>query len=473
MIDADVMQDRIRDANPIPNVENLDTDELAYFVAATRARRAAAVHAPTQHPSETATPPAAPPPRRRGVWAFAAAFVLILVVVGATALLLSDGGEPPADEPTPPTTLETPAEPISVESLTWSRVELDEVVFNPRYDSLSSVTAGGPGFVAVGQTNAPNSVELNGDAGVWTSGDGITWSLIPHDEPPLGGLGYQTMESVTAGGPGLVAVGGVLDEPGRGGLFAAVWTSGDGTAWSRIPHDPEAFGSPDAAWSWMGKVTVGGPGLVAVGRHDRNAAVWTSPDGITWTRVPHDADVFGSGRMHDVVNAGTRLVAIGELKGQSAVWMSPDGINWSVFPVFPSDLDIDAVAAGGPGLVAVGDYESDPPGCLPHFSGPCYARVWTSVDGITWTPVPHNSAVFGGSKDPQGMHAVATVGSDLVAVGSSVWTSPDGITWKRVFHDPAVIAADWGMKSVAVADRGLIAVGDGDDAAIWRATPKD
>ena len=44
-------------------------------------------------------------------------------------------------------------------------------------------------------------------------------------------------------------------------------------------------------------VTVGGPGVVAVGREgsapDTDAAVWTSPDGITWSRIPDDEAVLG------------------------------------------------------------------------------------------------------------------------------------------------------------------------------------
>ena len=42
---------------------------------------------------------------------------------------------------------------------------------------------------------------------VWTSVDGITWSRVPHDEAVFGGEGDQEISSVTAGGPGLVAVG--------------------------------------------------------------------------------------------------------------------------------------------------------------------------------------------------------------------------------------------------------------------------
>ena len=44
-------------------------------------------------------------------------------------------------------------------------------------------------------------------------------------------------------------------------------------------------------------MSAGGPGVVAVGSdgqgEDVVAAVWTSPDGITWSRVPLDEAVFG------------------------------------------------------------------------------------------------------------------------------------------------------------------------------------
>jgi hypothetical protein len=52
--------------------------------------------------------------------------------------------------------------------------------------------------------------------------------------------------------------------------------------WSRLPYSEEAFG--DGFEQAMSSVTVGGPGLVAVGGIDQRAAVWTSPDGITWSR---------------------------------------------------------------------------------------------------------------------------------------------------------------------------------------------
>ena len=55
---------------------------------------------------------------------------------------------------------------------------------------------------------------------MWTSADGITWSRVPHDESVFGGALTQEMNSVTAGGPGLVAVG--IDGLGNDG-DEAVW----------------------------------------------------------------------------------------------------------------------------------------------------------------------------------------------------------------------------------------------------------
>jgi hypothetical protein len=158
------------------------------------------------------------------------------------------------------------------------------------------------------------------DAAVRTSPDGVTWSRVPRDNAVFGGAGNQEMRSVTVGGPGLVAVG--VDGPGDD-QDAAVWTSPDGVTWSRVPYDEAVFGG--AGDQEMYSVTAGGSGLVAVGwagpidGHDAavwtsDAAVWTSRDGVTWSRVPHDEAVFGgaaSQEMRSVTAGGPGLVAVG------------------------------------------------------------------------------------------------------------------------------------------------------------------
>ena len=140
---------------------------------------------------------------------------------------------------------------------------------------MHSVTVGGPGLVAVGSDD--------GDAVVWTSVDGRSWSRVPHDEAVFGGEGTQRMFSVTAvSGVGLVAVGSAdsdsKPDDSTGG-DAAVWTSVDGITWSRVPHDEAIFGGESRKEIGMWSVTAGGPGLVAVGGRLRGpdpapAAVW-------------------------------------------------------------------------------------------------------------------------------------------------------------------------------------------------------
>ena len=90
---------------------------------------------------------------------------------------------------------------------------------------------------------------------------------------------------MAAGPLGLVAVG--TQYQGED-YDAVVFTSPDGLAWSRVPDPEGVFGGP--GWQGMHAVTAGGPGWVAVGYDDSgedwNAAVWTSPDGVTWTASP-------------------------------------------------------------------------------------------------------------------------------------------------------------------------------------------
>jgi hypothetical protein len=309
----------------------------------------------------------------------------------------------------------------STDGITWTRVG-DQ----PLNGSMSDVEVGGPGLVAVG---VADDNTRGGDAAVWTSGDGVTWSRVPHDEAVFGGEGTQIMHSVTVGGPGLVAVGAAEE----GSDAAAVWTSVDGITWSRVPHDEAIFGGP--ANHTMNDVTVGGPGLIAVGAEfsasHQNAAVWTSMDGIAWSRAPHNHEVFGGSgnvgaEMWSVTAGGPGLVAVGgrwdgplaQRTYHAAAWTSSDGVTWTLVPddetVFGGDPSMRSVTVAGPGMVAAGG-----------------ATVWTSVDGIRWSRIPHDDAVFGEPPLPSGtgfdgMRSVTASGRSVWVVGS-VWRFDDGV----------------------------------------------
>jgi hypothetical protein len=449
----------------------------------------------------------------------AAVAVAAALIVGGSFLVTNGNGDKAATEPpvtspvvsppvaTPVVSLPvvtavvwlSPDDPVfsmmfkdPVSGYRWSRVRSDMAVFGRGSSrmAIQDVIAGGPGLVAVGHAG--------GRAMVWTSRDGSPWSRLPWNQTVFGGA---RMNSVTTGGPGLVAVG---DGERRdncctyGIASAIVWTSPDGIIWSRVPYNETVFDGAS-----MNSVTTGGPGLVAVGNEaweddeQSDVVVWTSTDGITWSRVPHDNAAFDDASMVSVVAGAFGLVAVGTGwddaavgadwdDGRAAVWTSPDGITWSRIrsdeTVFGENTEMNSVTMGGPGLVAVGTDWSD--------GGS--AAVWTSPDAITWSRVPHDDAVFA-SPDQYEMDDVIAGGSGLIAVGSesqgeeceqctfwdgtsaaAVWTSPDAITWSRM-PNAELIFGGARMRSVAVGGPGLVAVGESkygyaSDAVVWLAS---
>src|SRR4051794_35664057 len=77
-------------------------------------------------------------------------------------------------------------------------------------------------------------------------------------------------------------------------------------------------------------------------------------------------------------------VLVGELPyvGKSAAYWSRDGKDWDLAQLFPADVRILALTAGGPGFVAAG-------------SANTAANVWTSPDGRSWQPVGDASLANG------------------------------------------------------------------------------
>lgn len=328
----------------------------------------------------------------------------------------------------------------STDGETWTRVPHDEQIFGEA--SIRAVTPGGPGFVAVGSVAGPDG---DGAAAVWVSEDGITWSRVPHDEAVFGGPALEEMLDVTAGGPGLVAVG--WENPLEGwDASAAVWTSTDGLTWERVRHDENTFGGTRMQMMWA--VTTDGSRLVA-GGHDglwsgsggpgQPAAVWISPDGLTWTRVSHQEQLTtgrgGNGDwavMHDVIAGGPGFVGVGRIGWCSAgcdetgaAWTSVDGNTWQRSQVEQAVgipyTHMNGVVEFAGMLVGVGR-GFDPA------SGRGPAVLWMSLDnGESWMRQPHSGARFGKvSEGPVTMNTVIEFGSELIAVGywednAAVW----------------------------------------------------
>lgn len=148
------------------------------------------------------------------------------------------------------------------------------------------------------------------------------------------------------------------------------------------------------------------------------------------------------------------------------VWFSGDAITWDPVRVIDG-VRLFSIVAGGPGFVAVGNEDTDvlgPPtlvGDLPR----TLPAVWTSTDGLTWSPAPR---IDNGPFPFGGMHDVAATSSGFVSVGEAVdaaglerpaaWTSPDGLVWTVQPGDPfGTIDEGFGM-SVAAGTGGVVAI---------------
>jgi len=329
---------------------------------------------------------------------------------------------PPATTVPPATVASTgPDTPVITVSpvrppLSWVRVE-DQDAFADA--AIMAVTRGGPGLIAVGEVDEEAPLDdSNSDVAVWVSVDGMAWERI-HDpsfagQPdstcgPRGAL-YQGVWDVASGPLGIVATG--MDA-----CHAAVWISDDGRTWTEVIDD-DWLENPGRIWS----VTAGGPGWVVVGGDSQgNGVVWVSEDGVDWTAV-HDEDLqapTGSRvDLRDVTVGGPGLIAVGSTgfedsgSQQAAIWVSTDGFDWEKLPE-------DTIGHGALFWIDR-DETNDRLIVLSHptFTAPDW-RTWTSADGINWN--------LTGVLDESTAGGVVWNGDRLVATG--MVSTDGGATW--------------------------------------------
>jgi len=212
-------------------------------------------------------------------------------------------------------------------------------------------------------------------------------------------VGADTLDDVTYGAGLFVGVGG------------AVYTSPDGVWWTRHALDPAPINS-------LGGVAYGNGRFVAVepNAYNRPSSAWVSTNGISWDRA---ADLPGSNLpvIQRVAFCGGTFLAVGQEPNPAPAsgnhWLvmdSTDGVTWGRHSGPTNNGEfyyLKAAAFGNGSFVVVG-------------LGPAnQALALISTDLINWTPVP-------GSGD-----AGITFGQGkFVAVGDgTIATSPDGVQW--------------------------------------------
>jgi len=283
--------------------------------------------------------------------------------------------------------------------------------------TMADVSAGSAGFVVVGSRapcrTASGAVVLAaacvkvppGQAAVWVSTDGTVWdSVADGDLDPPTDRSFLTMQAVTAGLAGFVAVGNESMDEGTV-TKAAAWVSPDGRVWTRA-SDSAAFAN-----AGMSDVVETDGGFFAVGFQDLAARVWRSADGLGWTVVDPRIGPFNLMS----VAASSRGFVVAGLGGTTrrlwTVWASPDGAAWTQASL-PVELEDEHI--GLRSLVAVDN----------GFLGASERGIWASPDGLDWVKVAGEMDAF---------YAVAVRSGRAVATGNDpemvpvAWTGPAGV----------------------------------------------
>ena len=216
----------------------------------------------------------------------------------------------------------------SDDGLTWRTVEGGDEMRGQMID----VVATPDGLFAVGGVPGADS------AGIWRSADGETW------ERTGGDIEHAFLWSIAEGGPGLVAVGWRRNpDPDL-----AVWTSPDGVDWSLSP-DPEGF----AGYEATDVVDLDGT-LVMVGSSfsGEGGRIWFSEDGITWEVADVAGEMDGAyARAVALTPAG--LVALGgsTTAMEGMAWISADGRSWQPWGIPVPNAFFNGAHAADDGLV--------------------------------------------------------------------------------------------------------------------------
>lgn len=319
----------------------------------------------------------------------------------------------------------------------WQRLPISPSM---RGAFVHAVTASARGLIAVGYVV---SLDQSQRPAAWTSADGGR-SWVPA-KGPAGQL-QGDLDDVIAGPGGIFAVG--WGEGGQGSQ-ALIWTSPDGSVWAPVASFPR-----DPASSAINAIVAARTGFVAVGRAQGTGpsmvgAAWTSPDGRTWTEVK-DLSAFGpsdfSGNrgdagLTDIVAGGPGFVAVGTVNDPDrqvgAIFTSTDGLGWTRLAPDPTrdGVFLGTVTTWAGGLAAVGNVAGN---------GPTRSSIWTSRDGVAWTPADDVDLAVGRADDGPGVSVGGLVrsGSGLVGVGSA-FPYPDpmmAVVW--IGASPGVVVPD-------------------------------
>jgi hypothetical protein len=274
-------------------------------------------------------------------------------------------------------------------------------------------------------------------AGRWTA---LRW--VPLGKTPLGPHNV-TVQGWSGGYIALQQNGGSDSNGNSIPVVVRTSVSPDGVNWS-APTTMNTSGLNGMIE--VGSILEGPHGLLALGfpfgdtcgGPERLTALWTSPDGSTWTRVALPKD-FRSGSVEAVEGGPAGFIALGTKADgvTQEIWTSDDGATWRTKPlpkISSGKLVLDSVASFDDGFVLSGAVLGEG-GC----GGPAHIHgaTWVSPDGSSWTraALPGASTVASATFTVQALSDRALLVTQGLPNGTLGWTSTDARTWTPVKGD--------------------------------------
>jgi len=334
----------------------------------------------------------------------------------------------------------------SADGLTWNPTPIVALLNSVLYTGTEYVMSGVSSF-------SPGTIYTSPDATTWTvksTYQKLTALARSTADGRLAAIGQTTGSLASIDGGltwqygGLTSLSGnlFLDLewfPATGAFFASVqeganrgiYSSTDGLAWTRVANlSFEKIGASPTM-------------LVNVGASSLGGGIASSPDGVNWTLRTSPTANF----LQDVYWTGSQFVAVG---ASGTIITSADGMSWAL-RTSSATSGINAVlrgAASSPSLlVVVGDG----------------GTILTSDSGISWVQ-RSSSTLFP-------LRRVTWTGTEFVAVGGDgiVVRSPNGIDWSTQatpYTNPLFGSDPYNLNDlvwtgssgrvVAVGDRGLV-----------------
>ncbi len=265
----------------------------------------------------------------------------------------------------------------------------------------------------------------------------------------------QTIQRIVASGNTMVTTG---SQKSDGAARQQFFVSSDaGGTWRLAPVQLHDGGQPPLGYP-ADRIAGGPHGWMAEGTN----AIWTSPDGLSWTlagthgitpRQPGDTINVVTNTPDGFLAAGYEATSAGQ---QAVIWTSRDGVTWQRMTAVRLGLQ-----EPGAALQAVDFATSHGTDTVIADRG---SGVWLSTDsGAHWTqvtvPVDHGArnSISGVSFDSAGLIVVRS-GKTASGAGDGVaYFSPDGRRWQYAGTIDA--AGGWSPGAVKGSDYGFVVTG--------------